>query len=813
MENYESTCRSLIQAGRKIFPLKPNGPDSKEPLHPGFFDCVNQSDDKQLEVMLNAQLKHNTENIGMVVGSASSLVTIDLDFKKHPESLKFYEEHKELLHQGVAVVSGGGRHFHFAHPYLGFDLILSYIGKIDKGVDLLCDVANGNRYVVIPPSVHPDGPAYRYDADDFGLTLADPLPDMPLPLLDLITDQSKWKNKGTGIKAVPADGVTFDRNYYQENPQVMFAVDPFCDEPIEEGGRNNTMASLAGKLLKMHEQDDDYTIIELTADMKEINDKRCDPPLADSEIEQLCTSVLNTNTNAKAQPQPSPAPQAQQQQAQQAQQAPPKLNMSGGISSGVTRVGVAFQGSANLPCPDSQPSPQDDPSMAGVWALHQPPFAPNMKGGDFSLIRIEDQFYLYDKHVWRSVSEQYVESILQTYYPFAKRAHLSNTMNFLKNYLYYPFKSLPFWKEPNNTAGYPTDAKQIIPFNNGLFDVRHYLTTGQAAGSLKPHTENLFNTVKLAYDFDPSATCPNWEQFLKSIWPTPGDERIEALREYAGHLLIPDISQHKIGLIHGVPRGGKSTIGRILFRMIGEDNSCSTDLHSLSSEHGIQMLVGKNLAVMFDAHIPTKQSSDRALEKLKGISGGDPQLINPKFLAPYTVTLTSRLLMICNDVPKLNDGGNALLARILSFRCDRSFQGVEDRSLESKLIKELPGIANWALQGIKQYTTNGGLCQPKEGKQDLLEIKRLLNPVSAFVDDCVDSTNLMADTVAVDDLFRAWNVWADANFISKGSKDKLFSRMMSLIPPIKKVCVGGVTVWHGMKLKDTAAVLKSNGGF
>src|SRR6185437_14370054 len=54
-------------------------------------------------------------------------------------------------------------------------------------------------------------------------------------------------------------------------------------------------------------------------------------------------------------------------------------------------------------------------------------------------------------------------------------------------------------------------------------------------------------------DFDPDAPTPEeWGKFLKSLSPDDADS-IDALREWFGYSLLPDMSQHKISMLSAAP--------------------------------------------------------------------------------------------------------------------------------------------------------------------------------------------------------------------------------------------------------------------
>lgn len=787
------TIMALASSGRKIFPVKYK---AKKPAISGWKDCIDQSHHEIAEAF--APFGDNI-NAGMVVGIHSGVLTIDTDFK-NPEALRFWQEHEAILSLGCVVNSGNGKHSHFKHPG---GTVLSAIGGLDKGVDLLCDTKGdeGARYVLIPGSLHANGKHYEYD-DPFGLTLSDELPDVPQELMDLLNDRSRWKGKPSEGLAPTAKGLEVNpAEWYAENPHVLFSVDPFDDEPILEGNRNNDLAKIAGKLLYMNDDNQNYLLEDLKDDMDRINKGRCDPPLDVVEIDAICESIYKTKLRRD-----------QRRELDQSNLDGFKFSadefMRDGTAAaplGAKQVGMAFS-SGVLPCPEVKPESKTDVNSAAIWVLHQEPFAPTAQGCDHNLVYLEGNFYQRFNNVWVAVSDQSVESVFQSFYVTAKKSEVSNMMSFARNYLYLPMKSMPFWKAGFPTPSFPDDPRKLIPFGNGLFNVQDYIKSGQVQSSLLPFTDNLFNTMKLPYELDENAQCPRWIAFLESIWGSSTSERAEALREWIGHLMIPDVTQHKIAVLHGVPRSGKSTIGRMIRRIIGPENAAAANLLALSSNHGLSPYVGKNAMIFFDAHMSSKQAGEQSLEILKTISGGDPVQINRKYHDPYDITLSARITLVCNEMPRFRDAGNALLARLIPFRFEKTFFGHEDKQLESDLVKELPGIALWALEGIRRYISNGKLAMPTEGTQDIQDMKRIMNPVSAFADDClIFPTANPSEEVYVNDLHRAWISWAEENYVTYvDTKDRFLSKLRAVAPTIVQARKSGAPVWRGIRFRTEA---------
>ncbi len=777
----------LVRQDRKIFPVTYK---EKKPDLVGWQEfALQENTDELLTDLLTTHHKAEGEiNLGMIVGSRSDVLTIDMDFK-HPEAEKFWLDWKDSLEQGLVVNTGNGKHCHFKHPG---SKVVSSIGGISRGVDLLCDTIedDGAKYVVIPDSLHPCGAHYEYDDCNGDLTLADDLPYMPLDIEALVFDKSKWG--GHSSEAQATTEMVNPAQWYADNPHMLFNVDPFDDEAIPEGNRNNDMAKIAGKLLYMNDDNHNYLPEDLKGDMKAVNVLRCTPPLEEAEVNLMCDSIYKVKIKRDTKI-------AKQREGKEVELVLGPDREAGGSEK---TPGCAF-GAGVLPAPSERPSPKEDVNAAALWVLHQEPYKPDASSGTHKLIFLEADFYQHFNNVWRRVSEQSIRSTIQSYFFSATKTNVSNIVSFMQNYLYYPVKNIPFWRGAA-PANYPADPRKLIPFENGLLDIEAYLRSGDMQGSLKPHTDSLFNTVKMTYALDENAKCPRWESFLASLWGSAKSDRAEALREWSGHMMLPDVTQQKIAVLHGSSRSGKSTIGKVLHKLIGTENSAATSLHSMASDHGASALVGKTMAIMYDAHLPVKGNGDKALEVLKSISGGDPQTINRKYHDPYTVLLTTRMMMICNEIPKFSDAGNALINRILSFRFDISFIGREDHNLETTLTGELQGIAVWALIGIKKYVTRGFLMTPREATQDLQDLKRIMNPTSAFVDDCVVyPTSDPNDEISAIELYQAYIEWADSNNMTyKLTKDRLLDKVKGICNQLSPSRRNNVLYWRGLKLRE-----------
>ena len=108
-------------------------------------------------------------NVGVVTGGVSGIVVLDLDGEEGEEEVR-----RRGVPRTPTVMTGKGWHLYFAHP--GFE-VRNFARKA-PGLDLRGD----GGYVVAPPSVHPSGAVYRWEANPHEVPLA-PLPDWLLKLV------------------------------------------------------------------------------------------------------------------------------------------------------------------------------------------------------------------------------------------------------------------------------------------------------------------------------------------------------------------------------------------------------------------------------------------------------------------------------------------------------------------------------------------------------------------------------------------------------------------------------------------------------
>lgn len=220
----------------------------------------------------------------------------------------------------------------------------------------------------------------------------------------------------------------------------------------------------------------------------------------------------------------------------------------------------------------------------------------------------------------------------------------------------------------------------------------------------QPHdpTHEFLNRVET--EFDPTADCPRFRAFLQRVVQT-GSER-KKLQEYAGYVLHHwELPYHKTLFLVGPTASGKSTFLDTIRSMIGEDAVASLTPQQMTQERfGGAELYGAWANIRNDIPAETVKNTGQ----FKEIAAGDPMKAEEKYQDPFHFEPTAKHLFSANQLPETNTDDEAFYRRILLCAFPNTIpRGERDTALDEKLEAELPGVLNWALEGLQRLQTQG----------------------------------------------------------------------------------------------------------
>ena len=238
--------------------------------------------------------------------------------------------------------------------------------------------------------------------------------------------------------------------------------------------------------------------------------------------------------------------------------------------------------------------------------------------------------------------------------------------------------------------------KHLLNFPNCVLDIE----TGQQI----KHDIKYLQTIQLGFNYDPEATCPRWMRFMEEVLPDdPGAQGF--LQEFVGYLLTPD-TQHEIFVVLiGEGRNGKGVFQHVVVELLCRENVSFFKIDEIGQPHKGIHLAGK--LANFSSENEAKIIQDTSM--LKKIASGEPFEDSEKFKPRMTVYPFARLLFSTNNVLRFQDTSDGFRERLRIINFNQQFKGdKKDMSLKHYLVRnELPGILNWALEGLRRLNLRG----------------------------------------------------------------------------------------------------------
>lgn len=321
-------------------------------------------------------------------------------------------------------------------------------------------------------------------------------------------------------------------------------------------------------------------------------------------------------------------------------------------------------------------------------------------------------------------------------------------------------------------AGSLLPAAGGVPFRNGWLDA--------STGVLLPLTplRDVRWVVPTDYDADDKREPAEWLKFLDSVGYTNMSQEHRLLKQWFGYLLSGRVDLAKGLILVGPKRAGKGTVLRVAEELMGE-GAAATSLERFDPQKtfGLSNLIGKSLAVIGDARWGKNDSGRNA--QLLIWTGGDLVPMEEKNRPVRSVRASARLMIASNETPKFYEASDALATRMLMLEFTESFYGSEDLDLSRRLISELPLIARWALDGLRDLSGVGRFSETARGLEMQKSVAQDASPVSRFVDECCEIGDVRDDK---DNLWAEYKTWAGDENVFVGTKSAFFANLNAAFP-------------------------------
>jgi len=286
------------------------------------------------------------------------------------------------------------------------------------------------------------------------------------------------------------------------------------------------------------------------------------------------------------------------------------------------------------------------------------------------------------------------------FYEAADDWKLSKLIKFMLNQtqdlwsLYYEKSGLAAYKRDLVKIVKEFNKDNVINLANTIMDLSNMQT--------RSHSPEIYSTIQLPMNFDPDADCPRFLQFMEET--TKGDAELQfVLQEILGYCLTCENRAEKAFFFYGGGSNGKSVLGEVIKGLVGFENTSGVSLNELGQRFGISPMIGKSVNISAENELSGEVNS----ENLKAIISGDELSIDIKHKDPWQGALTCKLILLMNTLPKTSDITYGFFRKIMIIPFENTVLPDQiDNHLLDKLLKELPGVLNWALQGLQRLREN-----------------------------------------------------------------------------------------------------------
>ena len=331
-------------------------------------------------------------------------------------------------------------------------------------------------------------------------------------------------------------------------------------------------------------------------------------------------------------------------------------------------------------------------------------------------------FYEWNGRVWQFLPDLMAENYADIAY--GKRFSTYNRVKAVKNLL-----------KSRSVTEIAFDRNPVLTFQNGTLEIE--------TGRFRDFSQADYCSIIMDYAYDPEARCPQWEKFIEDVTDEE-PRRAENLQFIAGYTLFSDCRHQKVFILVGNGGNGKSVYLELIQKLFGDNNVTHVEPTGLAKE--FERIRLKDSLLNIGSDINSDFSKGEIREWLLKIADGTSVQACYKGLDNIDFIPRCKLVYACNALPtaEIVNGLNRRL-RFVNFPCQyvetpdpkKPLQKRRDVTLLPRLLKELPGIFNWAYEGYKLLETVGYFTDTPEQEEITTQFEEMSDPISVFCHDYV----------------------------------------------------------------------------
>lgn len=298
-----------------------------------------------------------------------------------------------------------------------------------------------------------------------------------------------------------------------------------------------------------------------------------------------------------------------------------------------------------------------------------------------------------------------------------------------------------------------------INMQNGAFDLEQR--------ELRPHNP-AYGLYKITgCDYDPTATCPTFEDMVARILPEEEDRR-ELQKAFGLCLAKKQLPAKKVLMLLVGPKDtGKTTLLNIIVEVLGEYGS-QVD-NSLLMQSKKNKTVGPEMfdfrEVLMITTSETNESDKLDTARVKALTGDTVQSVRNNFATTMDKFRMIGLIFIDSNFkpyipPPPRGAATWDRLRLFPFLYPVT---KKDPKLKEKLESEKPGIFNWILRGLDMVLEDGEIKETPNMVAYKSDYQGEMDITGQFFQECIEETANDTDRVQTSILYSCYKGWCKDN--------------------------------------------------
>jgi putative DNA primase/helicase len=243
----------------------------------------------------------------------------------------------------------------------------------------------------------------------------------------------------------------------------------------------------------------------------------------------------------------------------------------------------------------------------------------------------------------------------------------------------------------------------LLNFRNGTYDLEKDLFRGHEP------SDYLFHTCETDYVAGQEATL--WNRVIGEIFD--GDtELISYVRRLLGYSISGDTSDPVFNIFYGDGANGKSTVVGAVSGLLGEySRDLPSELFNKQKElHPTYLatLRGARLAVVAEMESDV-QLAEATIKKVTSTDMIEARRMRED---PWSFRPSHTSVLCTNHLPTVKGSDKGIWRRLKCVPFEVDLTDRKDATIPERLTFEYAGIANWLIEGYREYKQNGiGTCK------------------------------------------------------------------------------------------------------